>query len=82
MYNGMIVTLSSFLDVTNLEVDRISVRERRVTSKIRQQIKLMKRRKSRRGTTIKILMWNAESITSYLDMEAYSTSTKKGGGTK
>ena len=30
MYNGMIVTLSSFLDVTDLEVVRIRVRKRRV----------------------------------------------------
>ena len=33
MYNGMIVTLSSFLDVTDLEVYSVRVRERRVTSR-------------------------------------------------
>ena len=35
MYNGMIVTLNSLFNVTDLEVDRIRVRERRDTSKIR-----------------------------------------------
>ena len=37
MYNGMIVTLSSFLNVTDLEVDSIHVRERRVPRSMRQQ---------------------------------------------
>ena len=69
MYNGMIVTLSSFLDVTNLEVDRSRVRERRVTRKMRKQRKLMKRRKSRRQKSIKLRIWNVESVTSYLDLE-------------
>ena len=48
MYNGMIVTLSSFLDVTDLEVDSIRVRERRFTSKIKHPSELWKRRKSRK----------------------------------
>ena len=37
MYNGMIVALSSFLDVTDLEVDSIHVRERRVLRSLKQQ---------------------------------------------
>ena len=63
MYNGMIVTLSSFLDVTNLEVVRVSVRERRVINKMRHQRKFMKRRKSRRQKSIKLQIWNVESVT-------------------
>ena len=74
MYNGMIVTLSSFLDVTDLEVDRSRVRERRVTRKMRKQRKLMKRRKSRRQKSIKLRIWNVESVTSYLDLETCFTS--------
>ena len=56
MYNGMIVTLSSFLNVTDLEVDSIRVRKRRVTNKMRRQRKLMKRRKLRRQKSMKPLM--------------------------
>ena len=73
MYNDMIVTLSSFLDVADLEVDRSRVRERRVTRKMRKQRKLMKRRKSRRQKSIKLRIWNVESVTSYLDLETCFT---------